>query len=249
LAFLFCTSGYFYHGSGFNQNSRFDLIRAIILERTFSIDQFHENTRDKAVYQGHYYSDKAPGIAFLGLIPFWASYKVLTLAGVREGSFAMKAGTEYLTTLFTIGLLSALLGVFVFRMAEKISENRRSSLWLAAAYGIATPVLAYSALFYSHQAAAALIFISFYCLFTAGNDPRQNHLLFFISGLLAGWAAISEYPAGLAVIGVGLYLIFCRRSMRGSVFFFLGMMFPLILCGYYHHACFGSPFVTAYAHK
>jgi len=44
---------------------------------------------------------------------------MLRLAGIREGSFAMKAGTEYLTTLFTIGLLSALLGDFVFRMALK----------------------------------------------------------------------------------------------------------------------------------
>jgi hypothetical protein len=51
-AFVSCA--YFYEGGGWNQNSRFDLVRAILDENTLSIDAYHENTGDKALYQGHY---------------------------------------------------------------------------------------------------------------------------------------------------------------------------------------------------
>jgi hypothetical protein len=58
---------YFYEGGGWNQNSRFDLLRAIVERHTLQIDAYHENTQDKAHFQGHYYSDKAPGLVFLAV--------------------------------------------------------------------------------------------------------------------------------------------------------------------------------------
>src|SRR5215469_11181402 len=60
---------YFYEGGGWNQNSRFDLLRAIVERGTLQIDAYHTNTQDKAHFRGHYYSDKAPGLAFLA-VPF-----------------------------------------------------------------------------------------------------------------------------------------------------------------------------------
>src|SRR6516164_3491435 len=60
---------YFYEGGGWNQNSRFDLLRAIVERHTLQIDAYQENTGDKAHFQGHYYSDKAPGQTFLA-VPF-----------------------------------------------------------------------------------------------------------------------------------------------------------------------------------
>src|ERR1700735_5921787 len=66
---FFCSFGYFYEGGGWNQNSRFDLLRAIVERHTLWIDAYHENTQDKAHFKGHYYSDKAPGLVFLA-VPF-----------------------------------------------------------------------------------------------------------------------------------------------------------------------------------
>src|SRR3954451_5315922 len=63
---------YFYEGGGWNQNSRFDLLRAIVERHTLQIDAYHQNTQDKAHFQGHYYSDKAPGLVFLA-VPFAAA--------------------------------------------------------------------------------------------------------------------------------------------------------------------------------
>src|SRR5260370_38996366 len=66
---IFLSFIYFYEGGGWNQNSRFDLLRAIVERHTLQIDAYHENTQDKAHFQGHYYSDKAPGLVVLA-VPF-----------------------------------------------------------------------------------------------------------------------------------------------------------------------------------
>jgi len=221
----------------------------MVLEGTFSIDQFHENTRDKSIYQGHYYSDKAPGLAFMGVIPFRVSRQFMILGGQQDHSFVQRVWTEHLTTLFTVGLLSALLGVFIFRFCRKLTGDTRHSLFLAAAYGVATPVLAYASLFFSHQATAALLFFSFICIFHAGEYQRSGGLLLTFSGFFAGSAAVSEYPAGLAVLCIMIYLILVHRSFRSILYFVIGLLPPLLLCGYYHAVCFDSPFVTAYSYK
>ena len=60
---LFVSYAYFYQAGGWNQNSRFDLVRAVVGQRTLRIDAFQQNTGDKAFYRRHWYSDKAPGLA------------------------------------------------------------------------------------------------------------------------------------------------------------------------------------------
>ena len=78
-AVLFVSYAFFYGGGGWNQNSRFDLMRAIIEQGTLRIDAYHQNTGDKAFFQGHYYSDKAPGLALLG-VPIVAAVRPLLRA-------------------------------------------------------------------------------------------------------------------------------------------------------------------------
>lgn len=64
---LFLVFAYFMpRWADWNIDSRLDLVHAIVDHRTVRIDKVHYNTWDKAVYKGHYYSDKAPGTAVLG---------------------------------------------------------------------------------------------------------------------------------------------------------------------------------------
>jgi hypothetical protein len=58
---------YFFPLPGYNQDSRLDLTRSIVEHGTLSIDAYHHNTGDKALFAGHYYSDKAPGQALLAV--------------------------------------------------------------------------------------------------------------------------------------------------------------------------------------
>lgn len=42
---IFVSYAYFYEGAGWNQNSRLDMVRAIVEQGTLRIDAFHEDTK------------------------------------------------------------------------------------------------------------------------------------------------------------------------------------------------------------
>jgi len=108
---------YFYEGGGWNQNSRFDLLRAIVEWHTLQIDAYHENTQDKAHFQGHYYSDKAPGLVFLA-VPFAEVARVVMRAvGVDPDSPRGEYVLSYIITACAVALPTALAGVCLFFLA------------------------------------------------------------------------------------------------------------------------------------
>jgi len=82
FALVFGAYAYFYQAGGWNQNSRFDLTRAIVEQGTVAIDAFHENTGDKAQRGDHWFTDKAPGLSWLA-VPAYASAQLV----VREVVF------------------------------------------------------------------------------------------------------------------------------------------------------------------
>ena len=85
-AVLLASFAYFYEGGGWNQNTRFDLVRAIVERHTLRIDAYHENTGDKAHAGDHYYADKAPG-ASLTAVPAVAAARVaMRAAGIDVGT-------------------------------------------------------------------------------------------------------------------------------------------------------------------
>src|SRR4030043_57630 len=71
---------YFYQDGGWNGNSRFGLIFAIVQEGRLTIDSFHAKngtkTDDKSYFNGHYYSDKAIGPSLVGAIFYVPLYWV-----------------------------------------------------------------------------------------------------------------------------------------------------------------------------
>lgn len=69
-------SSYFFQVSGWNQNSRLDLVRSMVELKTFKIDKFHENTGDKSRRGDHFYSDKAPGTSLLAALPYFIIHKM-----------------------------------------------------------------------------------------------------------------------------------------------------------------------------
>lgn len=70
-----------------NIDSRLDLVHAIVDDHSLSIDRYHQNTWDKAVYNGHYYSDKAPGTAILG-VPVYAAFVAAHHVPILGGGIA-----------------------------------------------------------------------------------------------------------------------------------------------------------------
>ena len=253
---LFVSYAYFYAGGGWNQNSRFDLIRAIIEQGTLRIDAYHQNTRDKAFFRGHYYSDKAPGLALLAVPIVAAARPVLRAAGVDPGSPRGLVGLSYLATVFTLALPAALATACLFLVALRLGATVAGAVFAALSLGLATPMWAYTTALFGHALAGACLLFSFAAalgLRQAGS-PMRDLFLGLAVGVAAGWATVTEYPAAPAAAVLALLALaqawpggWARRSHAagGIAIGALGCVAVLML---YQYAAFGSPFDLGYSH-
>ena len=247
FAMVFVAYGYFYQAGGWNQNSRFDLTRAVVERGTLSIDAYHRNTGDKSRRDGRYYCDKAPGVSMLA-VPAYAAARLLAgPRGKERPSPAFLAGAAHVSTVWAIGLPSALSVLALCMLLGALGVGLRARLALAAAYGLATLALPYSTLLYGHQLAAALTLIAFALLVRArraGQPPGAAMLLG--AGALLGASVAVEYPSALAAAAIGVYAIATVRPARRIGWLVAGGVVPGLALAAYHAAAFGGPLTLPY---
>src|SRR6516164_9719978 len=94
----FISYAYFYQAGGWNQNSRFALVRAMTEQDSLRIDAYRDTTGDRAVWNGHFYSDKAPGTSLLAFVPVDVVRALNGAAGLDPDSDAAIARTSYAAT-------------------------------------------------------------------------------------------------------------------------------------------------------
>src|ERR1700690_1893082 len=191
---------YFYEGGGWNQNSRFDLLRAIVERHTLQIDAYHQNTQDKAHFNGHYYSDKAPGLVFLA-VPFAVVARpVLRVAGIDPESPRGEFALSYIVSACAVALPTALAGVCLFFLGLRFGAGVGGSAFAALVMCLGTPIWADASLFWAHAlVGACLVFAFAAALKLAGNNSAREDFFWALAvGLAAGWATVTEYPAAPA---------------------------------------------------
>lgn len=247
----FISYAYFYQGGGWNPNSRFDLVRAIIERHTLSIDAYQENTGDKAFYRGHYYSDKAPGQVLPALPAAAATRAVLQLAGKDPTSPRALIEISYFAGLLSVAFPAALGCVCVFLISLRLDASSGAAAIAAIAMGLGTPMWAYATLFFGHSLAAACLLIALLAaLKLRSEDPW---VLSFVIGVAASWAVVTEYPAApAAVIVGGLALASVWRDGASERFRVVcGMLAGAVPCvlilAAYQWAAFGSPWRLGYS--
>ena len=208
FAVTFFSFAYFYEGAGWNQNSRFDLVRAIVEQGTLRIDDFQQNTEDKAFANGHYYSDKAPGLALLAVPAAWAGRALLRSGGVDPVSPPGLVNLAYGVTLWAVALPIAAACACLFSIALKLGSSVSASAFAALALGLATPMWAYSTLFWGHALAGACLVFAFACALQLRRDvsSARDVLWGLALGLTAGWATVTEYPSAPASVIVAAWL-------------------------------------------
>ncbi len=252
----FIPYAYFYPGGGWNQNSRFDLVRAITERHALSIDAYQENTRDKAFANGHYYSDKAPGVALLAVPIALATRPVLRIARVDPESPRGVVAISYFATIFTIALPMAMACACLFRIALRLGGSNSSAVFAALAMGLATPMWAYATLFWGHAlAGACLVFTFAAALKLAGSLGRSYDMAWAIAaGLAAGWATVTEYPAAPASLILAIFALRLvwkdgwPRRRRIAAGLALGALPCVALLLIYQRAAFGSAFRPSYSY-
>lgn len=272
LTLLFCYVYFPPRWADWNQNSRFDLVLAIVDDGVVHIDRYVANTGDYAFYGGHYYSDKAPGMAFLG-VPVYAAFRAIAppslVSNVRASAEVstslaptLRAGGTGLepqklwffigltvTAFVTVAIPSAALGVLVFRMAASLGCGEGLSLAAALLFALGTIAFPYSNTFVGHQTSAFLLFAAF-ALLRAVARGRVGMWGVSLSGFLIGYAAITEYPTVLVGVVLSSYALLSVRN-RGAVLarLIVGAAAPLLLLAAYDYAAFGTPLPVGYAHS
>lgn len=251
---LFLAYAYFIpRGALWNADTRIFLAASIVDRGQLNIDPYAPYTGDKSVYDGHFYSDKAPGSSLLA-VPIYAFVK-LTLYQGKTPYLQLLSASEadrtdflprYLMTLLLVGLPSALLGGLLFRFLAHLGLGLRGRLVLALGYGLGTIAFAFSTVFFGHQIVALLLFAAFYLLFSIRRGVLSPwHYL--TAGALAGFAIITEYPTALIVGCLALYVFFPARQWRALLVFVAGTLPMLAIAAVYNTVCFGLPWNQGYA--
>jgi hypothetical protein len=239
---------YFYEGGGWNQNSRFDLLRAIVERHTLQIDAYHENTHDKAHYNGHYYSEKAPGLVFLA-VPFaLAARPVLRLVGVDPESPPGLIALSYVVIACAVALPAAMAGACLFFLGLRFCSGAAGAAFATVVMGVGTPMWAYAGLFWAHALVGACFVFAFASALKLRDEigARGDFLWALAVGLAAGWATVTEYPAAPASAMLA-FLALSQAWARGPASRWrviagvtVGAGICVIVLLTYLHAAFGS---------
>ena len=207
--------------------TRLCLTRAI-LHGHLTIEPCAGNTIDQASFGGHRYTDKAPGVSFVALPAAVAVRLRDPSRWVSEGDFRLWA-----VRLFVTGIAFIAATFVVGRISEGIVPGYGGAALVTYALGTLVSPLAIS--LFDHVLAGSLAFGAFALAWS-----RR----FLLAGLLAGTAAISNYPT--ALIGIVLALYVLLSGVRPLVRFAIGAAPPLALLGAYDWAAFDSPFHLSY---
>ena len=240
---------------GWNQDSRFDLTRAIVENHSLYIDGYDENTGDKAFWEGHFYSDKAPGLA-LSAVPVLEAGRVALHAVQKDSSGPRTIVAErYLVTVVCVALPSALAAAALFLVAVKLGASVNGAGFAAVTFGLATPFWCYATLFWGHALSAACLFFAFASVVPLREfvSPQRDLLLGIFVGLMAGWATVTEFPAAPpAAVVAALALAYAWpgggwRLFRVATGITIGVLPCLVVLMIYNALAFGSPFKLGYA--
>lgn len=255
-AALLWAFAYFYQAGGWNQNSRFNLVRSIVEQGSIRIDAYHRNTGDKAKVGPHFYSDKAPGLSLAAVPAVAALRHALDAYGTESDSRKGIAALSYAATVTTAAVPSVLAAVLLFWVAIRLGASRHGAGLAAIIFGLGTPAWAYATLFMGHGLATGCLFAAFTAAVAARTpgSARRDVGLGLAVGLAAGWSVVTEYPvAPAAVIVACLTLVHVwphgkARILRVGSAMTAAALACLGVLLIYQHAAFGSAFETPLRH-
>ena len=235
-----------------NDRSHYALVQAIVEKGTLRIDDTREGlVFDFAAKDGHYYSDRPPGTAFLA-VPFYVLGKVLL------SCFPFLH--RWLTAGFFVTLLPVFMGtlgvLFLYLLSLRLGCSTGSSFILSFLYAFTTLNWKYASVLYSHVPSATLTLMMVWALFSLKGREWNVWGRIFLVGMGFGFLPLFEYPAVFFLGSAGIYVFYATlvwnkdpgKILMRMIAFCLGAgvgLFPLFL---YNRYCFGSPFATSYTY-
>jgi 4-amino-4-deoxy-L-arabinose transferase-like glycosyltransferase len=241
-----------------NPNNATRLFTAIeLVERgTARIDAWAPLTIDKAVFDGHVYLDKAPGMTLLAL-PAVAIADGMT--GDDAAALTAPPASLHLPDFLKLrlrlaaitgpALLTAIAAVLLYDLALGLTGSIAAAAVAALGYALGSPIWGLSTTIMGHAAVAALFVIALWSIWRAGQGARTWPAM--LAGVALGYAVVVEYQAVLAGGAIALWGAWHWRAhpdrgrlvslaVAGGV---VGLL-PLLA---YNLIAFGTPFRIGYS--
>jgi hypothetical protein len=245
---------YFYQGGGWNENTRFDLTRAIVERHTLEIDAYAQNTGDKSSAGGHTYADKAPG-ASLTAVPAVALVRAMMRAArIRTTAAPSIVWLSYAATVMAAAVPTALGACCLFFLALLTGAGEVGASLAVVAFGLGSPAWAYATVLFGHNLAGACLVAA--CLAAAlvrSTPVERSRRQGLWVGLAAGWAVVTELQAAVPVIVIAALALWNARSGdrrrlgRTALGLALGAVVTAAVLAGYDWVAFGSPVHVGYA--
>jgi hypothetical protein len=247
-----------------NDGSHYALTKALAVDGSARIDPYvnygaiqppkgtptPDDYRDVSARDGHFYSDRPPGTAFLAVPLYRLGELVARVSGRRDLDFPLR----YVTMLPP--LLGAATALALYWLARGLGAGQLASVLTAGSAALTTLLLKYATLLYSHIAGALFVTAALAAVLLAERRPGRAWPP-ALGGATLGWAALAEYPNLLVIVPVGLYVLWRARrgpdsrgfDRRGPLAFALAWAVPILILAGYDWRVFGAPWYTSYTYQ
>jgi hypothetical protein len=221
-------------------SSRLAVTYSIVLRGEVNIDPYWRQTIDRAFKGGHWYSDKAPGMALLAIPAVEAVRVVDALTGPKDHpqSIWLRKWPLWWVRMWTSGLAFMALAFLLGRTAEGLVAG--TGAITAAVLGVGTMAGALGPTLFGHIPAALVLFAAF-ILSTRAGTARDWAAV----GLLAGTGVLFDYPAALTAIVLVVYAA-VRGGRAAALATVAGGVPAAVVLGSYNWLAFGAPWRLSY---
>ncbi len=202
VALWLCLS--FVHQSRFDgatPASRLDLLFAIVVDGTLAIDRYHENTPDKAIHRGVYYSDKAPGTVLLALPAFGLAYAIERQLGRSEADRPTWLACSWAACAFSQALPAAVGGMLLLAWLQRHATGEAAVISVLGLWLGSLP-LPYSTMLFSHAQVVGLLSIAIWALDLFADSRRPAGGKLALTPSQGGTLPESPQERGLQSAGV-----------------------------------------------
>jgi hypothetical protein len=223
-----------------NEFSRWIVDAALIDDHTLDVTavnaRFGNRIEDLARFDGRTYSNKAPGVALIGL-PAFAVARLITGPSRPETVRVTLTAMRWLASTLPLVALAWLM----LKGGQRFGLGDEALSWMLAIMLFATPLFAYGMMLFSHALTAFAVFGSWLFLFTDAIGRRP-----LLAGVLMGIAVLSEYTSAIVAI---FFVICCAIWMRRDLLrFVIGGLPSLAVLLLYNQLAFGNPFNVSYTY-
>ena len=175
------------------------------------------STGDLSLFKGRLYPNKPPGTVFSALPAYFAIYHIERGLGIDPDDWWPLTINAYLTTVFSVSLLTALGGVAFYRVSLRLFPL--APRWAHAAstmtFGLGTLVLPFATMLFDHDIVAALSLFSFWLLLVvkdSGLTLLRSAVVLLAAGILTGLTVVMNYSSVISLVLLTLYAAWTART-------------------------------------